>query len=161
MRPAPSCDDLRHVVVAPRVRHHNKTKIAAMGGVLVLAALAGCGSGGSGGPTPDAAAPCASLPAADPAASLPSGFPVLPDQVLYGAASQGATRIVFGRVPGEDFEALRDTLAAALSDAGYSIDGTDQEAVEAEAHFSAPREGSVRVKQLCEGVLEVRYRLSG
>ncbi|MBW3631235.1 MAG: LON peptidase substrate-binding domain-containing protein, partial [Gemmatimonadetes bacterium] len=36
-----------------------------------------------------------------------------------------------------------------------------EEAVEAEAHFSAPREGSVRVKQLCQGVLEVRYRLSG
>lgn len=135
-----------------------KAKIAAVVGVLVLTA---CGSGGSSGPTPDAAAPCTSLPAADPAAALPDGFPVLDDQVLYGAASQGATRIVFGRVPGDDFEALRDELAAALSDAGYSIDGTDQEAVEAEAHFSAPREGSVRVKQLCDGVLEVRYRLSG
>ena len=130
-------------------------------GVAVLAALAGCGSGGSTGPTPDAAAPCTSLPAADPAASLPDGFPVLDDQVLYGAASQGATRIVFGRVPGDDFEALRDSLAAELEAAGYSLDGTDQEAVEAEAHFSQPIEGSVRVKQLCEGLLEVRYRLSG
>ena len=132
-------------------------KIGALVGALALTA---CGSGGSV-TAPSPGAPCTSLPAADPAATLPSGFPELPDQVLYGAASQGATRILFGRVPGEDFEALRDELASALTDAGYTIDGTDQEAVEAEAHFSSPREGSVRVKQLCEGVLEVRYRLSG
>ena len=156
----PSRDDLRPLVGAPRVGGHNRTKIVAGVGVA-LAALAGCGSGGSAAPTSDAAAPCTSLPPADPGASLPAGFPQLPDQVLYGAASQGATRIVFGRVPGEDFVALRDTLAGLLTDAGYALDGTDQEAVEAEAHFSAPREGSVRVKQLCEGVLEVRYRLSG
>jgi hypothetical protein len=140
--------------------------------LVLLLALTACGSSDSpAAPTQDAAAPCASLPAADPAATLPEGFPQLPDQVLYGAASQGATRILFGRVPGEDFEALRDELAVALEDAGYSLDGTDQEAVEAEAHFSRtasrrgtgsqPIEGSVRVKQLCEGVLEVRYRLSG
>lgn len=128
--------------------------------VVLLLALTACGSAEQA-PAQDAAAPCTSLPAADPAASLPDGFPQLPDQVLYGAASQGATRIVFGRVPGEDFEVLRDQLAADLEDAGYSLDGTDQEAVEAEAHFSQPTEGSVRVKQLCEGVLEVRYRLSG
>lgn len=128
--------------------------------LLALLALAGCG-GTSADVTADAAAPCASLPAADPAASLPDGFPVLPGQVLYGPASQGATSIVFGRVEGTDFVALRDRLAAELEAAGYALDGTDQEAVEAEAHFSAPREGSVRVQQLCEGVLSVRYRLSG
>ncbi len=108
-----------------------------------------------------AAAPCTSLPAADPAAALPADFPALPGQVLYGPASQGATRIVFGRVEGDDVVALRDRLAVDLVSAGYALDGTDQEAVEAEAHFSTPREGSVRVKQLCQGVLEVRYRLSG
>ena len=129
---------------------------------LLLLALTACGSEGAApAPTQDAAAPCTSLPAADPAATLPEGFPRLPGQVLYAPASQGATTIVFGRVEGDDFEALRDRLAADLEAAGYSIDGTDQEAVEAEAHFSQPREGSVRVKQLCEGVLEVRYRLSG
>lgn len=128
--------------------------------LVVLLALTGCGSG-SPTASPSPGAPCVSLAPADPSASLPAGFPQLPDQVLYGAASQGATRIVFGRVPGGDFEALRDRLAADLEGAGYTIDGTDQEAVEAEAHFSAPREGSVRVKQLCEGQLEVRYRLSG
>ena len=129
--------------------------------LLALLAVAGCGSAAPAAPVQDAAAPCTSLPAADPTASLPEGFPSLPGQVLYGAASQGSTRIVFGRVEGDDFEALRDRLAADLEKAGYALDGTDQEAVEAEAHFSQPTEGSVRVKQLCEGVLEVRYRLSG
>ena len=134
-------------------------KAAALAALLALTA---CGSSDAPSvPAPDAAAPCTSLPAPDPAATLPDGFPRLDDQVLYGAASQGATRIVFGRVPGDDFEALRDQLAASLEEAGYAIDGTDQEAVEAEAHFSQPIEGSVRVKQLCEDVLEVRYRLSG
>jgi hypothetical protein len=128
--------------------------------VVLLLALTACGSGEQL-PVQDAAAPCTSLPAADPAASLPEGFPQLPGQVLYGPASQGATTIVFGRVEGDDFKATRDELAAQLEQAGYALDGTDQEAVEAEAHFSAPREGSVRVKQLCAGVLEVRYRLSG
>jgi acylphosphatase len=129
--------------------------------LLALLAVAGCGSAEPAAPQQDAAAPCASLPAADPQASLPEGFPQLPDQVLYGAASQGSTTIVFGRVEGDDFRALRDRLAQELEASGYTLDGTDQEAVEAEAHFSQPREGSVRVKQLCEGVLEVRYRLSG
>ena len=127
--------------------------------LILLLALTACGTEETA--SQDAAAPCTSLPAADPEASLPEGFPQLPGQVLYGPASQGATTIVFGRVEGDDFEATRDRLAGELEAAGYRLDGTDQEAVEAEAHFSTPREGSVRVKQLCDGVLEVRYRLSG
>jgi hypothetical protein len=131
--------------------------------LLLVLALAACGGGGSttAAPSQDPARPCTSLPPADPEAALPEGFPRLPGQVLYGPASQGATTIVFGRVEGDDVVALRDRLAGDLEGAGYALDGTDQEAVEAEAHFSSPREGSVRVMQLCEGVLEVRYRLSG
>lgn len=123
--------------------------------------VVGCASDQTTTASAMSAAPCTSLPAADPAASLPEGFPVLPGQVLYGPATQGATTIVFGRVEGTDFVALRDRLAADLEQAGFSLDGTDQEAVEAEAHFSSPREGSVKVQRLCDGVLSVRYRLSG
>lgn len=129
--------------------------------VVLVLALTSCGGSTSPPVASGPAQPCASLPAADPGASLPAGFPVLPDQVLYGPASQGATSIVFGRVAGGDVVALRDQLADRLETAGYAIDGTDQEAVEAEAHFSRPREGSVKVQQLCDGVLSVRYRLSG
>jgi hypothetical protein len=138
---------------------------------LLLLVATACGSGPVAAPAPPSPPPCTSLPAADPDAALPEGFPRLPEQVLYGPASQGSTRILFGRVPGEDFVALRDRLAGEIEAAGYVLDGTDQEAVEAEAHFSQPgtgaaggwqpREGSVRVQQLCAGVLEVRYRLSG
>ncbi len=134
-------------------------RIALIGAAL-LGSLSGCGSSDSTSGA-DPAAPCSSLPSPDSAAILPDGFPVLDGQVLYGPASQGATTIVFGRVEGEDVVALRDVLAARLETAGYTIDGTDQEAVEAEAHFSAPREGSIKVQQLCAGVLSVRYRLSG
>ncbi|HVE74071.1 MAG TPA: hypothetical protein VNA30_03135 [Mycobacteriales bacterium] len=125
---------------------------------LVLGA-AGCG-GASPDPVRPSAAPCTDLPAADPAATLPADFPALPGQVLYRPAKQGRTTVVFGRVPGESFVALRDQVAADLTQRGYRLDGTDQEAVEAEVHFSSPREGSVRVKQLCAGMLEIRYRLS-
>jgi hypothetical protein len=96
--------------------------------LLAALALAGCG-GGDGTAAPVAgrsAAPCTSLPPADPAASLPEGFPAPEGQVLYGPASAGATRIVFGRVEGESFVALRDRLAADLQAAGYSLDGTDR-----------------------------------
>ena len=130
-------------------------------GVTLLGSLSGCADSDSVQSAADQAAPCTTLPAADPAASLPEGFPVLAGQVLYGPASQGATTIVFGRVEGNDFVAVRDELAQRLTSVGYSVDGTDQEAVEAEAHFSSPREGSIKVQQLCEGVLSVRYRLSG
>ncbi|MBC7372992.1 MAG: hypothetical protein H7323_03265 [Frankiales bacterium] len=130
-------------------------------GVALLGSLSGCGSSEATSGAADSAAPCPSLPAPDPAATLPEGFPALDGQVLYGPASQGATTIVFGRVVGSDFVALRDDLAGRLATAGYDVDGTDQEAVEAEVHFSAPREGSVKVLQLCDGVLSVRYRLSG
>lgn len=120
--------------------------------------LAGCG-GGVTTPQADPGVPCTSLPAADPAAVLPAGFPVLDDQVLYGPASQGATRIVFGRVPGTDFVALRDDLVARLAGAGATIESTDQEAVEAEAFFTGRFEGTVKVQRLCAEQLEVRYKL--
>lgn len=127
---------------------------------MALVLLAGCGGEAPTAATPAQTQPCTSLPAADPRATLPADFPQLDGQVLYGPARQGRTRILFGRVAGEDFVALRDRLRDSLVSSGYRIDGTDQEAVEAEAHFSAPIEGSVRVKRLCRGMLEVRYRLS-
>ncbi|MDP3712605.1 MAG: hypothetical protein Q8R60_08995 [Mycobacteriales bacterium] len=131
-------------------------------GGLVAGALllAGCG-GGATTPQADPGVPCTSLPPADPAAVLPTGFPALADQVLYAPASQGATRIVFGRVPGTDFLALRDDLVARLTAAGFRIESTDQEAVEAEAFFTGPVEGTVKVQRLCAEQLEVRYKLDG
>ena len=124
--------------------------------------LAACGGGGGGGgtATQSAASPCTSLPPADPSVTLPAGVPGPDGQVLYDKASQGSTDVVFGRVEGSDFVAVRDQVAAALEDAGYELSGTDQEAVEAEVHFVQPLDGTVKVSTLCQGVLQVRYRLS-
>jgi uncharacterized lipoprotein YajG len=122
--------------------------------------LAGCGSGPEAVPA-NPTAPCASLPPADPAAVLPTGFPTLADQILYAPASQGATRIVFGRVPGTDVLAVRDDLVARLTATGFRIESTDQEAVEAEAFFTGPVEGTIKVQRLCAEQLEVRYKLDG
>jgi len=82
---------------------------------------------------------------------------VLNDQRLYGRTSQGKTTVVFGVVPGDDFVGIRDDLVRRLRSSGYTIAGTDQELVEAEAEFSAPRRGTVRVQPRCAGQLTVRY----
>lgn len=123
----------------------------------LLLLVAACGGGG--GPVAAPGEPCTSLPPADPAAVLPAGFPALAGQVLYGPASQGKTRIVFGRSAGTDVVGLRDRLVADLEAGGYRIESTDQEAVEAEAFFTGPHAGTVKVQALCQGQLEVRYKL--
>jgi hypothetical protein len=125
--------------------------------LAALLLLTGCGS--EPPVQADPAEPCTSLPPADPKAVLPADFPALADQVLYGPASQGKTRILFGRVPGKDFLAQRDDLVDRLRDAGYTIESTDQEAVEAEAFFTGPHDGTIKVQRLCVDQLEVRYKL--
>jgi hypothetical protein len=124
--------------------------------LLGLVLLSACGSD----PAPETAADCAELPPADSTVTLPEGFPAPEGQVLYEQASQGSTRIVFGRLPGDDVVAARDRVASALESAGYALEGTDQEAVEAEVHFRQPLDGTVRVTRLCVGQLQLRYRLS-
>ena len=82
--------------------------------------------------------------------------------MLYGQASQGATRIVFGRRAGATTSWRCATGSRRRSSAaGYALDGTDQEAVEAEAHFSRAARGQRPGEAAVRGVLEVRYRLSG
>lgn len=119
--------------------------------------LAACG----GGSQDDAGRTCGTLPTADPAATLPTGFPALAGQVLYGPASQGKTQLVFALVADSDFVGVRDDLVAKLKAAGYEVPGTDQEAVEAEAEFTGPHEGTIKVTPLCQGQVTVRYKFTG
>lgn len=131
--------------------------------VLLPALLAGCG--GSSEPAASSGGkPCDGLlKDADPTAKLPAGIPALDGQVLYEPSVQGKTTIVFGRVAKDDFVAVRDELKTKLEGAGWTIDGTDQESVEAEAQFSKTpplQSGSVKVEPLCDGNVEIRYRLS-
>lgn len=129
----------------------------ALAAVGLLVALAACG----GSDAKDASA-CGSLPSADPAAALPAGFPTR-DQVLYEHSSQGKTVIVFGLVKGSDFVEVRDDYVSKLKTAGWTVDGTDQEAVEAEAQFSKAgpsRTGTIKVQPFCTGYVSVRYKLN-
>lgn len=136
-----------------------RTLRLALVAVPLLVALAGCGGGGAGTAKPTAK-PCGTLPTADPAATLPSGFPA-PQQVLFDAATQGKASIVFGLVDDGDFVRVRDDLVDRLKAAGYTIEGTDQESVEAEAQFSGPHSGTIKVEPLCEGRVKVRYKILG
>lgn len=126
------------------------TRIAAA--VLALAAVSGCVADEGGGPT---SAPCPTP--SSTVSRLPAGFPVLADQVLLERVTQGKTTVLVGAVPGEDFVEVRDKLVQQLRDKGYTIVGTDQESVEAEAEFGGPRRGTIRVQPRCAGQLSVRY----
>ncbi len=127
------------------------------GVAAALLLLAGCGGGAgtqNGGPCEGLLKP------ADPAAALPSGVPAgVAGATFYEVETQGATRRHYARLPGSDFVATRDTIKAAYEAAGLTIEGTDQEAVEAEFQWSGNgREGSVQVIALCRDHLRIRYR---
>lgn len=81
---------------------------------------------------------------------------------VYRSAAQGKTKIWFAAVPGDADELVkvRDNILKAMESAGYTIKDRDaEEGAEAEAEFEGPHEGTLRVKPLCTGNLEVRYKL--
>ena len=128
---------------------------------LVLAGAAAC----SDSSTPSSASACTNLPTADPAAAMPTGLPAVDGQVLYEPSTQGKTQIVFGLVKTNDFVKVRDDYVTKLTAAGWKIDGTDQESVEAEAQFSKPsplQTGTIKVEPLarCDGYVSIRYKLN-
>jgi len=137
--------------------------LCAAAAVPLLVGLAGCGGSSDSDSDSEASASeaCGTLPSADPAATLPSGFPALSDQVLYEPSKQGSTSIVFGRLDESSFVEVRDELVDKLKAAGYKIDGTDQESVEAEAEFSGPQNGTIKVQPLCKGNVSIRYKIEG
>jgi hypothetical protein len=141
--------------------------LAAAALVPLLAGLTACGdddkdddsdSTGSSGTQA-----CGTLPTANPQATLPAGFPKLSDQVLYEPSTQGATKIVFALVDESNFVEVRDEIVEKLKDAGYTIVGTDQESVEAEAEFKKgdTEEGTIKVEPFCKGYVSVRYKFLG
>lgn len=132
--------------------------------LLVLAACSG-GSSEQAAPRRPADLACTSvlLPSADLSAKMPEGLPPIDGQTLILPSVQGKTHIVFAHLPTADFVKVRDDYVEQLRAAGWTIDGTDQESVEAEAQFSKTPPliaGSVRVAPLCKGHVSVRFRLS-
>jgi hypothetical protein len=124
--------------------------------VPLLTGLTACGddkkdSGSSG-------TGCGTLPTANPAATLPTGFPALGGQVLYEPSTQGTTKIVYGLLDEGGFVEVRDELVTKLKAASYTIEGTDQESVEAEAEFAGPQKGTIKVEPRCTGYVTIRYK---
>ena len=96
------------------------------------------------------------------ASALPLDLPLSDGEQVLRVATQGATTVAFASLPGsrEDIVARRDTVLRDLAAAGYRVTETDQEpGYEAEAQIAGPHEGTLRVKPLCTGLLEVRYKL--
>ena len=134
--------------------------LAAAALVPLLAGLTACGDDKESEGGPPRSQSCGTLPSADPAAKLPAGLPSR-DQVLYESSTQGKTEIVLGLVHESSFVEVRDDYVERLTAAGWKIDGTDQESVEAEAQFSKPAvTGSIKVEPYCTGYVTVRYRVS-
>jgi hypothetical protein len=130
--------------------------------VPLLAGLTACGDDKKDADSSANKNACSTLPTADPAAKLPPGFPDR-DQVLYEPSVQGKTTIVFGLVDESSFVEVRDDYVDKLKGAGWTIDGTDQESVEAEAQFSKAsplQTGTIKVQPLCKGYVTVRYKLN-
>jgi hypothetical protein len=135
------------------------TKVSAV--LLGAVALAAC-SGTSGN---SSKAACTGLPTADPVAVMPAGLPAVDGQLLYEPSTQGKTHIVYGLLATTDFVKVRDDYVTALKAAGWKIDGTDQESVEAEAQFSKfppLQTGTLKVAPLatCPGHVTIRYKLN-
>ena len=128
---------------------------------LVLVGAAAC----SDSSTPSSGSTCTNVPTADPAAKMPTGLPPVDGQVLYEPSTQGKTQIVFGLSKTGDFVKVRDDYVTKLTAAGWKIDGTDQESVEAEAQFSKAsplQTGTIKVQPLasCDGYVSIRYKVN-
>ena len=129
--------------------------------VLLLPLLAACSGGDKAAPGP-VVTPCQTLPPAKAGAKVPARFPALPNQTIFDAYNLGpTTKIVLAFLPSGDFVKVRDDLVNRLKQGGYTITSTDQESVEAEAAFTGPVRGTIKVTPLCVGTSEVRYRFLG
>lgn len=96
------------------------------------------------------------------ASALPLDLPLSEGAQVLRVDTQGATTVAFASLPGgrDDIVARRDAVLRDLQAAGYRVTGSDQEpGFEAEAQIAGPHEGTVRIKPLCTGLLEVRYKI--
>lgn len=136
---------------------------ARAGGPLLALLLTGCG-GGSGTETVRSERACEGRdsPKAGAPSVLPLGLPLTEGATVLEVTSQGRTTVAFAKVPGtrDTIVAVRDRVLADLKTAGYETVETDQEpGFEAEAQIRGRYEGTLKVAPLCEGLLEVRYKI--
>lgn len=135
--------------------------------LLVLAVLAGVGfylfeRHERAGIAEAASVPCGDEAKPTTASALPYGIPLSQDETVLRVAKQGATVVAFASLPGgrDDIVGKRDAVLVDLAKVGYEVVETDQEpGYEAEAQVEGPHTGTLRVKPLCDGLLEVRYKI--
>jgi hypothetical protein len=136
-------------------------------GVLVVAALAGLGfylfeRHERSGIAAKAEEPCGTLDTPEAGATLPVALKLPDDQKLLRVQTQGKTVVAFTSTAGgrDDIVDVRDQVLDQLKANGFTVEGTDQEpGYEAEAQLEGTHTGTLRVKPLCEGQLEVRYKI--
>ncbi len=101
-------------------------------------------------------------PVAGAPSTLPLDLPLTAGGRVLNVTEQGRTVVAFASLPGSrpDIVAVRDQVLRDLAGAGYTTVGTDQEpGYEAEAELAGTHEGTLKVSPLCEGLLEVRYKI--
>ncbi len=105
---------------------------------------------------------CGDEDAPSTTATLPFDLPLPEGGAVLRSDKQGATTVAFASVPGgrDDIVEQRDAVLEQLKTKGYTVAGTDQEpGYEAEAQLEGTHTGTLRVKPLCKGQLEVRYKI--
>ena len=135
-------------------------RLVALTALLPVLALAACGGSGERDSDADRACTAEIAPAADPAATPPANVPTPEGAIFFDVVTQGQTTAYYAKVAGDSVTETRDAIDTQLRNAGYTIEGTDQEEdAEAEAEFSGPHDGRLQVRHLCEGTLRVRVIL--
>lgn len=105
---------------------------------------------------------CGTLDTRSAGAVLPPVVALPEGQKLLSVETQGKTVIVRTSAAGglDDVEKVRDDALAALVAQGFTRGSTEAEAgIEAEGEFGGKADGSLKVRALCQGRLELRYSL--
>ena len=146
-----------------------KKPVVALVVVLALAAAGGIGFAlferhERSGIAAKAEEPCGTLDTPEAGATLPAVLKLPADQKLLRVQTQGKTTVAFASTAGgrDDIVAVRDRVLDLLKGSGFTVKGTDQEpGYEAEAELGGVVDGTIRVKPLCTGRLEIRYKVEG
>lgn len=145
------------------MRVHRRNGLVALAALPLVLTVAGCSEAEDKAARARVAAPCPDGLDTDKASEqLPADFPGLAGSRLYRFESQGKTRIWYATADGgtDDIVPVRDRIVDGLAAKGYEIEGTDQEkGAEAEAEFKGGHVGTVRTRPLCQGHVEIRYKL--
>lgn len=108
--------------------------------------------------------PCGRLDSSDGGVRLPRGLTLPESQRRLRMQTEGQASVLVASTAGapEDIVRVRDTVLDHLRGAGFTVKGTVQQpGHEAAGEVAGPFTGTVRVRPLCAGRLEIRYQVQG